>query len=502
MKRAAIILTAACLLPFARAGEPPESDLLRFLNGDQLHGRFDGIQDKQSVSWRRADAANPVEFQSAQLRQIVFHGGKAVRPLHSASHISLANGDEIPGDVISLDDRTAVIATEFAGRLSIAREHIVALSPAPYGGKLLYHGPFSDDGWDIIRPQGKPAKSEPEAESNPDASKAEHDPLGDDASSPAWSFSGAAWYERGKHAALARRDIMPDRASLRFHLAWKSRLMLAVAFHADMSRPPPVSGKFGSSFPDAGGITNYPRVFGNSYVIQILANYVMLYRCALDANGHTSLERIQANASNVRMPDNGEANIELRCDRNTGGICLFIDDQFAMQWNEPSGPNYAGHGKSFAFQVPGEAAPVRISDILVAEWNGMPDSARSMKSADADILLLANGTERFSGEDSTIHDGTVTLRGKYGTYQIPLAECAELHLASKHVTPPPEAPKDSVRILFQPVGRITGTLMPSAAGTVTLASGLAGTLSISCESANLLQFQPTEQFLDDWDPAF
>lgn len=501
MSRAALLFAAVCLISRAPAETAPqESDLLRFLNGDQLHGTFQGVKDKQAVSWHRADTTRLVEFQPAQLRQIVFHGGKTISPILSASHISLANGDEIPGDILSLDDNSVTIATGFSGQIRIAREHVVSLSPCPYGGRLLYHGPFSADGWEIIRPPGKPQRPDPDGDPNP--AKSEHEALGDDPAIPPWSFSGAAWYDRGKGAALLRRDIMSDRATLRFHLAWKNRLMLAIAFHADLCKPPANDGKETGLFHEAGGITNYPRMFGNSYVIQMFSNYVMLYRCTLTGKGQPQLERVQANSSNVRMPETGEATVELRCDRKSGTISMFLDDQFAMQWSEPAGGEYAGKGKSFGFQVPGEGTPVRISDIIISEWNGMPDSARSMKADDQDVLLLTSGTERFSGESSRINAGTVTLRGKYGSYQIPLADCAELHLATKHVKTPPDASKDAVRLIFQPVGRITGTLQASPAGTITLATTLAGTLSVPCDSANLLQFQPTEHFLDDWDPAF
>ncbi len=502
MKPAAIFIAVACLAPLVPAADASqEVDLLRFLNGDQLHGTFQGVKDKQAVSWFRSDTARAVDFQTAQLRQIVFHGGKTIHPIPSSSHITLINGDEIPGDILGLDEMSVTIATGFSAPLRIAREYVVSLSPCPYGGKLLYNGPFSAEGWETVRSPGKTQK--PEADGETDTTKPRRTGrVGDPAAQP-WSFSGAAWYDRGESAALLHRDVMPDRAILRFHLAWKNRLMLAVAFHSDPCKPSGGDGKESTTMHDGAGVmAGYPRVFGNSYVIQMFSNYVMLFRCAINAKGQAHLERVQADSSNVHMPEIGEVAVELRCDRKSGVISLFLDGQFTMQWNEPGGGEYAGRGKAFGFQVPAEGAPTRISDVMVSEWNGMPDSARSMKSDDQDVLLLASGTERFSGESSRINSGTVTLRGKYGTYQIPLADCAELHLAAKHAKTPPDAAKDAVRLIFQPVGRITGILNVSPAGTVTLASTLAGTLSVPCDSANILQFQPTEHFLDDWDSEF
>ena len=196
--------------------------------------------------------------------------------------------------------------------------------------------------------------------------------------------------------------------------------------------------------------------------------------------------------------------MELRCNRQSGDISLFLNDEFAMQWNESpdSDDGYAGKGGAIGFQVQGPGAPVRISDLVVAEWNGMPDSARSLQTDDQDIVLLTNGTDRFSGEVSGLSGDKLQLKGRYGNFEFPLAEIAEVRFAKKHLTKVAEPPAGQMAVRFHPFGKISGTPSESTKGTFTLTSPLSGKMTINLDYAVMLDFKNTTSFLDDWDPEF
>ncbi|HEX7260308.1 MAG TPA: hypothetical protein VF258_00675, partial [Luteolibacter sp.] len=130
---------------FLFAAEPP--DLLRFTNGDQLHGHFQGIQAGPQAIWRRDDVAAPVDFKTSQLRHVVLRGGRPLKPLSSLSHVALINGDRLPGNVIGMDAETITLDTSYAGALKIPRNQVAMLAPSPLGGRLQYHGPFLEDEW-------------------------------------------------------------------------------------------------------------------------------------------------------------------------------------------------------------------------------------------------------------------------------------------------------------------------------------------------------------------
>ncbi len=489
------------------AAEP--SDLLRFTNGDQLHGTYLGIRQGPQAIWQREDLAAPVEFKTSQLRHIVLHGGRALKSLTSLSHVALVNGDRIPGIITSLDDETVTLRTSYAGVVRIPRNQVEMLAPSPLGGRIHYHGPFVEDEWSMAHasfPDGMPTVV-------PDqAGKA-----GDPKDIPGrWVFSGSAWFWQNKVSgtALLRKDAMPDKAILRFDLAWKNRLSIAIGFHSDFAHAMP--DKEGNHENEAvgrpvrfvpGDSTALPMLFGNSYVLHVFSSHLMLYRTSVNGEGVAGIGRVQVNANNVRLGDSGNATFEIRSNRDTGQITLFIDDEFAAQWSDAGDakldtPERAEKGSGFGFVVQAENSAVRVSDVMVAEWNGMPDSARSLQVEDQDIVLLANGTDRFSGMVKSFSDGKILLNARHGEFRFPLEEIAEIRFARKRLAKETESSADSVIIRLSPLGQVTGRPLSGGASAVRLLHPSAGELDFNLDSAVMLDFQPSNNIIDDWNSEF
>lgn len=487
------------LLPAHAATEP--SDLLRFTNGDRLDGAFAGLKAGPVILWKRSDVEQPVEFKATQLRQAVLRGGHASKPLADLSSVALTNGDRIPGTVVALDASNLTIDTAFAGPLVLSRGNVGMIAPNPLGGKILYSGPYSEEGWKIEAPTEE-QRMNPSVPLNDQLKAAAGEP---EKAGP-WTYSSGSYYSRSGTSALIRDVHMPDRSLVRFQIAWKNRLALALAFHADL-KPAPAPKADAANMPvrpDFNGTQNFAKLFGNSYVLNLYQNYVILYRSSYDKDGKPSVERIQSGSTSIRLTETGEATVELRTNRQTGDISLFLNGEFAIQWNESpdSASGYAGKGGAIGFQVQGPGAPVRISDLVVAEWNGMPDSARSLQTDDQDIVLLTNGTDRFSGEVSGLSGDKLQLKGRYGNFEFPLAEIAEVRFAKKHLTKVAEPPAGQMAVRFHPFGKISGTPSESDKGTFTLTSPLSGKMSINLDYAVMLDFKNTTSFLDDWDPEF
>jgi len=483
---------------------PDNLDILRFTNGDQLHGAFQGIKGGTQVIWRRDDLSEVAELKTTQLRSIVLHGGRPLKGLASLSNAVLANGDRIPGTITAIDDEVVTLNTPCAGILRVPRRQIATLCPNPLGGRVYYHGPFSEDEWKMVHPSfrdGLPAvkPGEKDAEDQPGR----------------WIFSGSAWYWSSKRlgTALVRDSGMSDCSVLSFDIAWKNQLCLAVSFLADFARPKPLDDEKKNGNKDAiaqfrpitpGDFSQLPRVFGNSYVLQLYSNYIMLNRTRVDADGNPSFRRIQLNNNNVRLSERNQARIELRVNRLTGAVALFIDGEFTTQWTDNEAVDGVDgkstiHGSGFGFMVQGAETSVRISDVIVSEWNGMPDSARSLQLDNQDIILMSNGTDRFAGRLGKLDEGgRVLFKGKHGDLHVPLDEIAEISFAGQTQVPVVEEVAENLTIRFSPFGLITGRPISGDASTLEIDSAILGKLKVSMDSAVFLEFNTSKQKLDDW----
>lgn len=496
------ILLALGALTASAEKEPPRQDLLRFSNGDQLHGTFAGIGTGAKIAWNREDVTGAIELSSSEVRQVVLNGGRPRKPMASLSCVTLVDGDRIPGVLKSLDDKSVVLETSFAGSVTLPRERVAMVAPSPLGGRLIYHGPYEGEEWSAVNmavPDGVPAETAGK-DAKDDPTKPGH-----------WKFSGSAWYWQGTRpgTALVRKEGMPDRSVLRFSLAWKNRMSMAFAFHADFQRPQAageevVGNAAANQFPaDA---SSFPKLFGSSYVLQMSGNSVLLYRAGFDEGGKPSVEAIRSNSYSARLGESDNVTVELRCNRQSGEISLFINDEFFGQWSEgPAGAGtttYSGKGGGFGFMVQSMNSPVRISDIAMAEWNGMPDSARSLQVEDQDIVLLANGTDRFSGKVTGFKDGMVLLEGRYGGFRFPLDDLAEIRFARGSLAKPLESTAGEMTIHLAPLGRVTGKPVEGTASHVRLLTPSAGEWNIDLAPATILDFNPSNSFLDDWDVQF
>ena len=470
-------------------------DLIRFSEGDQLRGKFEGFGDGGVVNWRRDDVDALVAFKAGGVRHVVLRNGKA-NPLRTVSHLGLANGDRLPGAIKSIDAETVLIDTAYAGELRVPRDAVALLAPNPFGGRLHYHGPFAEDEWKLLKvdpatdiaADGKPA---------PEAGR--------------WVFSGAAWYWRGERGggALYRESCMPQRSVLKFDLAWKSRLGLALGFHLDFFKPEANGESPRAASRAATDIADFARFCGNGYILQLYPNYVMLYRCEVGEDGRPRLERFQSGNLSARMNDAGRTSIEIRSHLAQGSFALFIDGEFAMQWSEAgmiAGERGATRqaGEGIAFSANGENLSMRISDIMVSEWNGMPDSARSMETEDQDVVLMADGIDRYSGKVGRLDEsGRLTLEASHGSFAFPLSEVAEIRFAKNRIARKDEdGSTASMAVRLWPIGVISGRPVSGNREKLEIRHPLLGLCGLSLESAVMLDFDGSRHVVDDWDDEF
>jgi hypothetical protein len=128
----AFLLLAAPALLHA-APPAPRPDLLRFENGDQLHGSFQGLKEGLLAVWQREDLTVPSEFKTEKIQKVILRGARPLKSSGALAHVALVNGDRLPGTLVGLDESTITVETPFAGVLKLPRNAVGMVAPAPLG---------------------------------------------------------------------------------------------------------------------------------------------------------------------------------------------------------------------------------------------------------------------------------------------------------------------------------------------------------------------------------
>ncbi len=462
----------------------PAPDMLRFVNHDTLHGHFLAFGPSDTLIWNNPEASEAIHFSTSKVHRVLLNRGKAHLGLRQTSHVKLINGDIISGEILSADSQAIVMDTEHLGNLAIQRSSLTKIAPTPFGGKLVYYGPLNTDGWTKI----STASLHDTEQKNP-PKKDDENTLTD------WQHIGSSWYSgTDKNRFLIQENIMPDQCRVSFKLAWRGSLNTKIALHADFS--PPQSENTISSQLDMGS------TIGHGYMLSLSSHSASLYACTFDEEGKPINTRLRASQSGLGLSSANTAHIELRMDKSQKNILLFLNGEFKTKWD--LGDEYAGKGAHLAFKNQHfSRSDIRISDIVITHWNGMKDSAKSMKSTDHDVLLLNNGLDRFSGKLKNIREGKVYFQGSYGNELIiPMEEVSEITLASNNKDQPAAKNPKDIYFHIYPYGRITGVPDQSNNQITKLQTKLLGEVDLNTRYVNIIDFSHKNNLLDNWDDNF
>ncbi|MFT6864330.1 MAG: hypothetical protein ACJAVK_002895 [Akkermansiaceae bacterium] len=550
--------------------DPAGNDLILFENGDLMHGNFAGINE--GLIWERNDIERPIKFGIPSVRQVVFKGASGVVLKKETSFVTLVNGDSIPGEIVSLDDKFLTIKSSIVGDVKIPRAHIKSLTPNPFDGELYYSGPYTSDGWMVLdnRQSEEEIKKEA-AEAEEEAAEAAADPKAEEAEeqeaikeekkSSAWIHSGAAFYSIDRSPLVLPDADIPDVGRIKFKVEWKGRLSLIVALHSDFTRvlpalkkekekaekeekeekeeeaeadekaekapeeepeeegdlkepPAPLRTEKLVDLRQGKGFQSIPWVeplkrthadmFGTGYTMTLQSSYPNISRNYFSETGVARTQQMSSVRSNISLSEGEEADIEIRYNRKESLLVLFINGNYAAQWNDMAG--FPGDGTGFGIVNNATNAQVRVSEVMITSWNGMTDSAKSMANAERDLVLLANGTDRFSGQISHIADGIAHLKSDYLNAKIPVTDLSKVILKTSTATDL-EADdlsddlnwkSDPVTVIYKPFGKIRIDPTSATNEHLTGTSPFLGKITVDLSTAALLRFTQGSPDLSDW----
>ncbi|MEI6082803.1 MAG: hypothetical protein WCS70_00725 [Verrucomicrobiota bacterium] len=346
-----------------------DGDVLKFRNGDNLHGTVLGATPTGGMRWRRSDVKEPVVFNLENVGDVLL----APRVKASVGHrviAELTNGDALAGDLVGLVEKTLTLKTWYAGTLAIKRS---MLQRVAFVGELTdatYSGPNSLEEW-----KG-------------------------DGNRGAWTFKKGALYGVGG-GGIGRDVKLPEVANIEFDLAWRGQLYCNVGFGFDDVR----------QMHQAGG-----------YMVQM--SYTQIYLQRYRPNQGSG--NLGGNVEMQELQRKTKMHVSIRINKPKKLIALFIDGNLVKQWNETD--DWAAKGTGMVLLSQGQGQ-LRVSGISVTSWDGRLDGDTGGSAKEADLLRLNNG-DKVSGTVKSIANGQVALAASFAEMNVPQERIVAIEFAS------------------------------------------------------------------------
>ena len=462
-------------------------DKLVLLNADKMTGQFVGFEYGKGLIWRHPAVKTPLIFDTASLDRITIKGQDMPENVkRHACNVALVNGDELLGDLVTLDSGTEkepgalVLDTWYAGRIRIPFNVLKTISPGTGGSTVIFEGPESAEGWSTgnraaaqaagmnlaIPQRGAPQQFRGRPNIPGGIAPGQNDP-GDRALAIAgrmkltagatrWRYSNNAFYSRGSGALIGRNFELPKKANIEFEMSWQGYFSMGMNFYAD----------------------KFSQYAGNGYSLRIDSSTAYMYR--MSNGGSTKMGQVRSGLQNPQT----RANISLRVDKDAKLIILLINGKKIGQWKEAASRAFVGNGKGLVFYTR-NTQPMRIRNIRISVWDGrLPDGNNVTSGTGKEDFVLFGNEDSISGQLLAIKDGKLQLKASFGKLDVPMARVSRIDMKQRSTT----FDAASSRATLSDIGRLTLTLKKWSENGVDVISPAFGKATISPSAFNVIDF--------------
>src|SRR6185369_5248305 len=121
------------------------SDVIHFFDGSVLHGSLKSIDETHGVSWEHDAARKLIQIKPTNLDTIQLKDPQPASTNFKAScSFRFRNGDEVSGNLVSLDANQLALNTWFGSDFKIPRDSVRSIA---FGTRaVIYEGPRGLDG--------------------------------------------------------------------------------------------------------------------------------------------------------------------------------------------------------------------------------------------------------------------------------------------------------------------------------------------------------------------
>ncbi|MEW6158007.1 MAG: hypothetical protein AB1813_11275 [Verrucomicrobiota bacterium] len=419
-----------------------KKNALQFRNGDLLYGSLVSIDPQHGIRWQHPDASQTIEFSADGVAEIEFAPRQVTRP-NSANHclVQLINQDEIEGVLTLTEPDKILLETWYAGTLTIPRSMVRSIIPSGPVRNVKFEGPKGIEDWIIGNVQSAGA----------DAGQ--------------FRYRAGAFYAT-KAASIARNVNLPDVASIRFDIAWRGNLFMALALYTEYMHPINLSRK--ETEPD----------FGGFYSLQLNNFSANL----LPVNKQDPL-RYLGQVPIPMLSQKNTAQIEIRVHKIKRSIALLVDDVLVKQWVDAD--KFVGTGTGIRLVHQGLGA-LKFSNLQITDWDGQfEEFSRGSSPVSEDSARLRNG-DRLAGKLEKIADGSMVFDIGLKKLEVPLGRVRQIDLAK--TTPAKNFAEANTKAFFHRRGSVSFQLETWSDRGITAISPALGAVTFDPNSFARIEF--------------
>ncbi|MCX7915708.1 MAG: hypothetical protein N3A53_05330 [Verrucomicrobiae bacterium] len=345
-------------------------DRVVFRNWDILSGRLLRLLPGREMHWEHPEARGPLVFDPRNVLQIKFAGEDLTAGVATGAVVQLTNGDELRGVIRNLDGEKLVLQTTYSSDLAILRTMVQMIMPGASDGSILYQGPTGLADW--FRSQ----------------------------SERGWSYADGGFVLPAGGSGVIGRDVkLSDRCRIEFDLEWRVHPFLLISLYGD----------------------NPENFHGNAYVLHLTGNSLQLQRGRVRGG----MNMLGGGAMMDNLMQRGRVRLGILVDKDRRTIVVTADGNVVRQWTDPA--EFAGGGTWLMFMGQGQG-PLRISNLVVRNWDGQLDASVPEQPVGEDLMRLTNN-DKVSGELRAIRDGRVFFQTAFATLEVPLDRVLRLEFA-------------------------------------------------------------------------
>ncbi|MBX3742867.1 MAG: hypothetical protein KF712_17920 [Akkermansiaceae bacterium] len=344
------LMLAASMVMLVVAGNL-RADLISLSGEGRLSGTVRSINGEGVVELESSLAEEPIFLRAEAVRKVAF-GNDNESGDPPSCRVELNNGDVLPVEIESLDDRQLAVMSPMAGRLLIPRSALKSLVMGIHPNKVIYPrgGSFED-----MKPEG---------------------PQGDN-----WNFDEGAWSVQGQGRLVRKLEPMAQ-FSVKFNLSWSGNPSFQFHFADPL-------------LPSAQVADRYLFQFGNGGIE---------VRRESAKGGRRSTTLLSLNRRPDQYPEN-HLRVEIRVDRTNSMLHLFLNDEPEGRFGDPVANPPEGGGIAFS-STAGNETHMTISGVEIAEWDHDGDRHRTEDRGDATVdALIEKRGDRFGGNLLSIKPG-------------------------------------------------------------------------------------------------